>query len=282
MALDFVATIYSGPNLTGISRILAGGDSHRSDGDDGPELMGAGLWHALQSNELSTSAFTDANVIVFKNDDYSGPFSQATLPKGGGVAYWNCAGEIGSVYAVATNRLGEKEIRQSARQQLEAQWISFLDQKLGGTPASREGGPAISWQAFPRDIEYLDPALVYLRITQALNISIEWWWDYAASMTYHLFPFIDNLGHVRVWGARWAIWVEDGAKQGKIEQQLASQVESGLGQLEAQVNAKLAALDGFGALREVYMLPGNQVGATGAIGTFNGDTNDDATIVVVL
>jgi hypothetical protein len=281
MALDFVATIYNGDNRTGLSRIIAGGQSHRSDGDDGNELMAAGFWYSVESVQLSTSARTDANLILCMGGDYSGPFVQVTLAKGGGVAWWDTWGNIGSAYAVATNRTGEREVRLSAREQLEAQWISFLDQELSGTQASREGRPLITWQAFPRGISFLDETLVYLKVHQSLHISIDWWPDYAASMTYHLLLYVDGAGHVRVWGSRWALWVENGAKEGRIRDRLRPRVMAGLGELQSQVNARLAAFDGIGSVREVYLLPGNQVTIPGT-GALTGDTNDDATIVVVL
>lgn len=279
MALDFVATVYSGDNATGLSRMLGGGRSHRSDGDDGSELMNTGFWHAVQSVRLSTSADTDANLLLIANDDYSGQFVQLTLSKGSGVGFWDTWGNVGSLYAVATNRRNEKEIRQSVRQQLGAQWIAFLDAKLANTPGSREGDPLITWQAFPHD-QYLDQSLVYLVVRQALNISIDWWPDYAAAVTYHLLPYVDGAGHVRVWGARWGMWVEGGLKNGKIADALRPAVISGLGELEGQVNSRLALLDLLGSVKEVYILPGNQVNVPGN-GVISGDTNDDATIVVV-
>lgn len=286
MPLSFVAIIFNGDNRTGLSRIIGGGQSHRSDGDDGNELMAAGFLfsgHSIESVQLSTSVNTDANLILCMDPRYSGPFVQVTLAKGGGTAWWDTWGNIGSAYAVATNRTGETEVRLSAREQLEADWIRFLDQELDGTQASREGGPLITWQAFPR-LSFLDETLVYLKVHQSLHISIDFWPDYAASMTYHLLPYVNSAGRVRVWGSRWAIWVEGGLKAGTIMDRLRPRVMAGLGELESRVNASLAALDsviGSVRVREVYLLPGNQVTLPGT-GALTGDTNDDATIVAVL
>lgn len=281
MSLDFAATIFSGDNGTGISRVIAGGNGNRSDGDDSNELIPAGLWRNIQSFQLSTSSETDANIVFCKWNDYSGPFAQVALGKGGGLGLFDCSGTIGSVYTVATHRNGENEIRQSARQLLEAQWIAFLDAKLANSQASRVGGPTIRWRAFPR-IDFLDQKLVYVEIHQPLHIAIDWWPDYAASITYHLFPFVDAAGHVRVFGARWGFWVEDGAKKGKISDALRPKVSSGLGQLVNKVNTALFQFDALGKVREVYLLPGNQVGVGAGDAAFSGNADSDATVVVVV
>lgn len=281
MPLDFAANIFTGPNGTGSMRLVGAGGGTRYDSDNGLELMYAGFFEQVRSVQLSTSSRTDANFLIFSTDGFSGSFAQLVLPKGGGTILGNCGGfKTRSLATIATRRTGETEIRRSARQDLQQPWIDFLDVAMAGK-AKRVGLPAIRWLAFPTS-PGLDPGLVYLMISQALEVDVPYWpIHYAASLSYVLLPFIDGAGRVRMWGARYSYWVESGVMHDKVEQALEPKVKSGLGQLVTKVNNNLAQFDALGKAREVYLLPGNQV-AIGGQTVILGNADDDATVVVVI
>jgi len=197
-----------------------------------------------------------------------------------GASLWNTTGHAGSMLLVASKKPGKSETRISFREQFLTQWDTFLDDKLSGTQASRVGDPTLTWEMFPANISYLNPGLTYLKIYQPLHISMPWYWpDYSASMTYHIYLYIDGNHHLRGWGARWECWVEGGAKNGKIHDSLDPQVAAGLSALQDKVNAQFQLLDLLGPLSDVYYLPGNQVTDV-ATGSAIGHTTDDITIVV--
>lgn len=282
MPLDFAANIFTGPNGTGSMRLVGAGGSTRYDSDNGLELMYAGFFEQVRSVQLSTSSQTEANFLIFSTDGFSGSFAQLVLPKGGGSIVRNCGGfKTRSLATIATRRGGEKEIRRSARQDLQKPWIDFIDVAMAGK-ASRDGPPSIRWLAFPTS-PGLDPGLVYLMISQALVVDVpKWPFDYAASLAYVLLPFIDGAGHVRVWGVMSSWWVESGLVHDKVEQALKPKVISGLATLVTKVNNNLMQFDALGKAREVYLLPGNQVGPTSGETIILGNADDDATVVVVI
>ena len=280
MSLEFSGSLYSGDNRTGTSYLVGVGSHQRYGTVAASELQNRGLYANIHSVDLYTTAEATANVILLQNDDYSGAFAQVSDAKGAGDAWWHSNGHIGSVLLVAGNRKGENETRLSFRDKFLSQWDSFLDSKLSGGRASREGDPTLTWEMFPTSVSHLDSHLTYLKIYQPLHIHMPWYWpDYSANMTYHVYLYLDGNRHLRAWGARWAWWVESGAKSGKIGDQLGPQVSAGLGALQDQLNQQFALVDLLGPLNDVYFLPGNQTTPLGT-GGISGNTNDDITIVV--
>ena len=189
-------------------------------------MIGSGLYANIHSADLVTTAEADGNLVFLKNDDFSGAFAQVSDAASTGDAWWNINGHIGSVISVAGNKKGKKETRLSFRDQFLNQWETFLDGKLAGSRASRQGEPTLTWEMFPVGISSLDPNHTYLKIYQPLHISMPWpFSDYAASMTYHIQLFVDGNHHLRAWGQRWAWWVESGIKSGHIGDSLGPQVQ---------------------------------------------------------
>jgi hypothetical protein len=280
MALAFSGFLYSGDNRSGYSMLVGVGKADRYNPIHAYQLSNAGLYAHIESVELLTTQDAGANLVMLKNDDFSGPFAQVSDARSGGDWWWDVWGHIGSVLLIAGNKQGKNEIRVSFRDQFLDQWKTFLDNKLQGGRASREGDPTLTWEMFPESISYLDPNLAYLKVYQPLHISMPWYWsDYAASMTYHIYLYIDGGRHVRAWGARWAYWVESGAKAGRIGDELGPQVSDGLGTLQDQLNQPLRSLDALGSASDVYYLPGRQLASIGT-GGIGGNTVDDVTIVI--
>ena len=98
-------------------------------------------------------------------------------------------------------------------------------------------------------------------------------------MTYHIYLHVTGEGQVRARGARWAYWVESGAKSGRIGEELGPQVRDGLTTLQDELNAMLRSFDGLIRATDVYLLPGYQVTPLGTAGMV-GNTTDDITIVI--
>jgi hypothetical protein len=281
MSLEFSGFLFAGTNRTGQSLLVGVGRGNRYSPIRADQLKNSGLYGTIGSAEIITSALADGNLVFLKNDDFTGPFAQLTDARSAGDWWWNLTGHIGSALLIAGNKQGTKETRVSFRDQFFNQWTTFLDNKLAGGRASREGDPTLTWEVFPASVDSLDPNLAYLKIFQPLHIHMPWYWsDYAASMTYHVFLFPTGDGHLRAAGVRWAYWVEGGAKSGQIASELEPQVRDGLGSLQDQINQQFQLLDGLlGTVTDVYYLPGRQPQNTGT-GGLTGNTVDDVTIVI--
>lgn len=280
MSLDISGKLYSADNRTGTTMFIGVGHNHRYTPISSDLLKSYGIYAHIESVELFTSGLADANLVMLKNDDYSGAFAQVTDARSAGDVWWDTWGHIGSILLVSGNKKGTNETRLSFRNIFLNQWNTFLDNKLSGTQASREGDPTLTWEMFPANVSHLDPNLAYLKIYQPLHISIDWWPDYSASMTYHIYLYASGDHHLRAWGARWAWWVEGGAKSGKIGDKLGPHVSGGLGTLQDQLNTQLQGFDGLlGNVTDVYYLPDAQTAATGT-GGVTGNTVNDVTIVI--
>ncbi|MBW4028412.1 MAG: hypothetical protein HIU93_13580 [Acidobacteria bacterium] len=280
MSLEFAGFLYSGDNRTGQSMLVGVGHTDRYNHISAAQLTSSGLYANIHSVELITTSEADGNLVLLKNDDYSGPFAQVSDAQSAGDVWWSCWGHIGSVLLIAGNKKGTSEHRISFHDQFHDKWTSFLDAKLQGKKASRQGDPTLTWEMFPANVSYLDPNLAYLKIYQPLHITMPWYWpDYAASMTYHIYLYVTGDHHLRAWGARWAYWVEGGAKSGKIADELMPEVRDGLQSLQDQVNQALTLTDLLGPITDVYYLPGRQPNRI-ATGGISGATTDDVTIVI--
>jgi hypothetical protein len=280
MSLEFVGFLFSQDNRQGQSLLVGVGHGDRYNPIRSDTLHNRGLYANIHSVELDTTVEADGNIVLLQNDDFSGSFFQMSDAPSQGDEWWHTWGHVGSVLLVASSKQGSSETRLSFRDQFLNQWDSFLDAKLQGGRASREGDPTLTWEMFPANVSYLDSNLAYLKIYQPLHIHMPWYWsDYAASLTYHIYLYVNGDHHVRVWGARWAYWVEGGLKSGKIADQLEPQVKAGLSALQDQLNQQFAGLDALGTVSDVYYLPGRQTESLGT-GALTGNTNDDITIVI--
>ncbi|MGN6602958.1 MAG: hypothetical protein ACTHK8_10940 [Ginsengibacter sp.] len=280
MSLDISGLLFSADNRMGSVFLVGVGHNHRYSHVSADLLRTIGLYAHIESVELFTSAKSDANLILLKNDDYSGAFAQVKDARSGGDVWWDVFGHIASLILVSGNKQGTSETRLSFSSIFQGQWNTFLDNKLSGTQASRVGNPTLTWEMFPENVTYLNSSLAYLKIYQPLHISIDWWPDYSASMTYHVYLYADSNHHLRAYGARWAWWVEGGAKSGKIGDQLGPKVSEGLGELQTQLNTQLKGFDEvLGHVTDVYYLPGTQTTPT-STGSLIGNTSSDVTIVI--
>ncbi|MFC5742163.1 hypothetical protein [Dyella tabacisoli] len=279
MSLYALATLFNGPNQTGSSRMLGLGASDRYRPDGPIDLLTAGLYNFVTSGSLICSD-ADLNLVLFQNDDFSGSFFQLSKSRdSGNASYWH-TGPAASALVIASNRRNTTETRLSYSDLFRGEWDSFLDGKLAGTAVSREGEPLLTWRMFPTNDQWLDAGRTYLRIHQPLHVHLDWWPDYSASMDYHLVLYVDGNHHLRCWVADWECWVDGGAKNGRIHSSLDPQVAAGMPELQNQINGRLSQLDGLGAVKDVYYLPGRQLASIGT-GTLGGNTSDDVTIVVV-
>jgi hypothetical protein len=277
MALEFAGTLFASENKTGRSLMLGLGHDHRYSPVTSGELMGSGLYKKIRSVQLLTTDQAAGNLVLLSGDDFSGSFTQFTNATLFGDAWWNPGGDghVRSAILVAGNRKGKTEFRLSFREKFLNQWESFIDDKLAGTGASRNGKPTLTWEMFPASISALHPASIYLKIHQRLNIDTPFA-EYAAAIAYHIHLFVNGQHHLRAHGSRWAYWVERGIKSGHIGDNLEPQVRSGLPTLVQQVNEKLLELSTV-SISGVYYLPGKQLTAA-VTGVLAGHTNDDVTI----
>ena len=157
-------------------------------------------------------------------------------------------------------------------------WREVVDQMMGSGGSHREGDPWITWKMWPRNQEYLAPALCYVTIHQNLHIAVPAWADYKASISYDIWLYLERgYPHGHVW--RWSYWVESGVKADEIAERLEPKVIRGGHALNERLAYKIHALPpiGFG---DLYFLPGNQV-STPETGTIVSDIGvRDVTVVL--
>lgn len=288
MSLSMISSVFTGTNQTGTSRVFGVGTSSRYNAVTASEMVSGSIHSNLSSATVFNSSVVDATVLLFRPivpwismGNFNGLFAQLSNRKGGGSELdvnsfpGGFDNTVTSMLLVAANRSGE--IRLSFRDLFLNQWRTTLDSQLAGSEARRDGDPTLTWEMFPEGISHLSSSRMYLKIHQPLRIELSWWPDYDASITYHIFLFLDGSNRLRGQVHRWAYWVEGGIKSGGIANQLEPQVISGMNTLNAQLGAQLNALS-F-SFSDLYYLPGRQL-SPAATGVTTGNTFSDVTIVL--
>lgn len=292
MSLSVLGLAYQHVNEGGLARLYGVGTNERYRVEHETDLQNQSIDLAVSSVLLSPSSTADNTMLLFGAPgfpswwsspfgDFAGSFVQITNPRGSGhdvaqnvPGWFNDATR--SLLLVAANR--GTEFRVSFRDIFLNEWTSTIDDQLSGSQATREGDPTLTWMAFPRGVSYLDEHDIYLRVHQPLHISIDWWPDYEASVTYDLALYLDGGGHLQGYVRRWAYWVESGVKSGSIGDRLKPKVIAGMDTLNEKLAQKLGAFSGF-AFKGLYYLPGRQL-SRAAEGQLSGATTDDVTIVL--
>jgi hypothetical protein len=286
MSLSFLAAGYEHVDHGGALRLFGVGQSARYNPIH-ESLLGQLSFDAILSSiDVWPSSVATANAILFANSsnvlplnlgDFNGDFRQVVAQKNGAEDFANMP-EYGfndrtrSLLLVNTSRA--PEFRVSFRDVFLDTWNQTIDAKLSGSQASRKGDPLMTWAAFPVATSYLSPDHIYLQITQSLNVSIDWWPDYDASFTYHLFLYLDGAHKLRGHCQRWSAWVEGGIKHDGIVSALWPKVVDGVSTIDQKLNDSLAALPSF---KDFYYLPGRQLGPVSGVG--QGNTWEDVTLV---
>jgi len=289
MPISVLSIVYTGNHQSGSGQILGVGATPRYNRFPSSEMLSMGIHQNLSSATVFSSSRADATVILFAPilpflpmPDYAGRYMQITNRRGSGSEYdVNLFSSHGfnnmatSALAVAPYR--GSEVRLSFRDLFLQRWRDIIDDELTGG-ARRDGDPVLTWEMWPSGISYLDSNRCYLKVHQNLDIEIHCWPDYEASITYHIYLYLDGSGHLHGHVARWAYWIEGGAKADDIEDELAPAVISGMGTLNAELAAQLGAYSSI-TCTDLFYLPGNQVSRP-PTGVRTGFTTDDVTIVV--
>jgi len=287
MSVSVLSTIFEHANRGGDARLLGVGNSQRYHAFPASDLQWIDMYRRISSASLFGAANADP-ILIFVDTNpfqwldlggYTGRFLQLGN-SGSGERVVNLTDHgfndrTSSLLMLAGGR--GTEFRVSFRDRFLDTWREVLDNELAGSEASRDGDPILTWEMFPQGISHLNPSLTYLKIHQSLDIALNWWPDYKASITYHIFLHATG-GNLRGWVQRWAYWVEGGSKSDDIAEALEPKVISGMNTLNDNLNTRLSAFDGFG-IDDVYYLPGRQLSATD---TKTGWTTEDVTIVLQL
>jgi hypothetical protein len=287
MSLSYTAVGYEHINKGGASRLFGVGQDARYNPIPESRLGQLSFDATMSSVLVNASSVSVANVILFSNSvlawlsvgDFAGDFVNIGAPKGGAAHFENLT-DYGfndrTRSAILVNTSKGPEYRVSFRDKFLDTWNTTIDGELGGD-ASRKGDPLMTWTAFPEGISYLSSDQIYLEISQRLNINIDWWPDYDASITYHLFLYLDGAGKLQGYAQRWSAWVEGGVKTGEIWDKLWPKVGSGAKTINAKLTESFKTLPAF---KGFYYLPGRQLGPT--TGVDSGGTWDDVTLVFEL
>ena len=296
------SNLYEHANFSGRSQSYGLAHGLRYHLTRGSDLSNVNLLYKISSADLRHSSSKDVSLILFDDNywgfftDFTGSFLQmaSRVSSESSVTINNLANHgfndrTGSLLLVARNKVNQYDFRYSFRDMIYETWIDKIDEELKDSKAKRKGEPSLTWELWPLNTSYLDRYHRYLKIHQPLKIVLDWWPDYYASITYHLYLYLDNAGKVRGYVARWAYWVEDGSKSSEIAGQLEPKVISGMNTINQELSTKFNDLDQelsntFGSnykFRELYYLPGRQLSFDpGEI--VKGSTFEDITIVVVL
>ena len=288
MSLSFLAVGYDNEIFKGGQQALFGiGNAARYNAIGEQQLADLSFDRVMRALWLNPSNTAAATAIVFTDDifgtgpdlgDFAGRYLQIQsqpAPAGNGnrvlLEDFQLDRLVRSVLLVNAGR--GTEFRISFRDTFLQTWNTTLD-GLMGSQASRTGDPLMTWAAFPEGIQFLDPSQIYLRITQALNINLDWWPDYDASVTYYLFLFVDGSGRLQGFVQRWETWVEGGIKSSEISDKLAAKAQAGMDTIDATLAANFAALP---SVKDLYYLPGRQLAPFNLVE--EGSTLDDVTLV---
>ncbi|HKO58065.1 MAG TPA: hypothetical protein VJ276_19515 [Thermoanaerobaculia bacterium] len=286
-----MAQLFAGANQTGVNIVEVTGASQRYEKTRASELISNGLWRQISSTSVFVPPAGATSLICFGFPfapgllpDFTGQFVQFTNLAGSPVLNRNLSSSAfdnQTESALLVKQARAFEVRLSFRALFLTQWRTVIDAQLSGTQASRDGDPILTWEMFPAAISGLDPLLKYLKITQGLDIAIDGWWDYKASLTYWLLLSLDSGGTLQGFVARQSFWVESGIKHNGIVAALAPQVSAGAGVLNIQLASALSAATAGFTFTDLYYMPGNQTGAP-ATGVITGFTTQDVTIVLQL
>ena len=292
MSVSGMAQLFAGANQSGINIVEVTGATQRYELTRASELFNNGLWKQLSSASVFVPPLGATSLICFGFPfappgffpDFAGQFVQFTNLAGSPVLNKNLSASAfdnQTESALLVKQARAFEVRLSFRSLFLKQWKTVIDAQLSGTQASRDGDPILTWEMFPKGISGLDPLLRYLKITQGLDIAIDGWWDYKASLTYWILLSLDSGGTLQGFVARQSFWVESGIKHDGIVAALAPQVSAGAGVLNIELASALTKATGGFTFTDLYYMPGNQTAAP-ATGVFTGFTTQDVTIVLQL
>lgn len=291
MPISVLSSVYTGNNQSGSAQLLGLSGTPRYNQISSSMMLNMSIYQALSSATMYSSSSADATLILFAPflpfppmPDYFGQFMQITNRRNSGseldvdrFSDYGFNNIATSALVVAPNR--EAEVRLSFRDIFLERWRTVIDGELSGG-ARRDGDPTLTWEMWPSGISYLESSKMYLKVHQNLIIELHCWPDYDASITYHLYLYLSGTGRLRGYVARWAYWIEGGAKADEIEDQLAPAVISGMDTLNNELEAQLDAYSSIN-FSDLYYLPGDQVSRP-ATGVHTGYTTSDVTLVVTL
>jgi hypothetical protein len=249
------------------------------------EFLGAGVSGAVSSVRVLPGPGAPA-LILFQDQSpfasFDGVFMQFTnasqeifdLDLAGDLAAFN--NKASSMLVVQTQL--DPEFRFSFAEKVVPEWNNFLDDTLP-SDVERVGDPSVRWVAFPENDEHLNPDRIYVRIKQNLNVVLENWSDYDATISYWV-RFRADGGKAVASVAKWAYWVEGGIFSGAIADELEPKVKNGATDLKDKLNTALGAVPS--GVAAVYMLPGNQVTQIdeGFLNVHWSSSRGDATVVI--
>ncbi|MFX0043742.1 MAG: hypothetical protein ACFE8L_12595 [Candidatus Hodarchaeota archaeon] len=256
------------------------------------DLMNVNLYKKISSAKLWESLTGQPRLILFYTSemfwvsDFNGSYLQITNPFDSGydvevdhLSHYNFNDLTTSLFLVNTNTVNQLDYRLSLRDLFLDRWKEGIDEILGNK-AKRVGDPILTWEMWPIGISYLDPNRCYIKVYQYLEIEVPDWFNYDASIKYHIYLYLDNSGRIRGYAARWAYWVESGIFSGKIARELEPKVISGMDKINEVLSTTLEEYSGY-SLCDLYYLPGRQLDYIPSQ-VRQGSTHDDITIVAVL
>ncbi len=248
-------------------------------------LQGSGLYQEISSFKFD-EVHPDRRVttILFRENDFEGDFVAFLGEKPGR--------EIPSLGAYNFNDATASilMIRHSSSEHLpiplgvvlRAQATDVVDQELKqavqsrGIGVSRRGELVFTWEMRPHFAQY--KMLVQIDIPITVEISL--WFDYDASVSFFIYPYLDGQNRLRGRVAYVKGWVEGGILSSSISSQLKSAVTSAsvTGRIEQELNDVLENLD-YQAWEDFYLMPGEA--PLYRWQDYAGNTRDDVTLVLV-
>lgn len=290
MCIDFLSLVFADPELKGRTVFYGLENDQRYYHENSVNLMNRGIYKQISSAMLFGSLGCYAGLIFFDNmhfgilpaGEYNGSFIQITNPLSSGsfvnvnkLADYKFDDKTASL--IGMKSYSHIPVRLSFRDLFYEKWIETIDRELG-SDAERRGEPLMTWEMWPQGVPGLNSQQCYLKIHQPITILVPCWWDYKASITYHIYLFLDANGSLRGRCARWAYWIEGGVKHGQIESRLAPKVINGAAKLTERIGEELEEISAL-KFADIYYLPGRQL-AFPSPQIITGNTLDDVTLVL--
>lgn len=289
MSLTMLSAVCKDDDLRGLGIFYGMGHNQRYYHESSSDLINRGIYRNLSSSIVWESHSIDATLILFDNFnlpfpgllDYQGRFLQLTNIKNSGspveldhFSNYSFNDKAASILTVSSGSI----LRFSFRDLFYDQWITQIDAALEPNNVWRRGEPVMTWEMWPNNISYLNSSKRYLKIYQPIRIGIAAWPDYDASITYHIYLYLDANGKLCGSCARWGYWVESGIKSGQIASRLEPSVRDGADTLSTVLNEQLVDYEAL-KFSDLYYLPGRQLDYPSP-SILTGSTYDDVTIVL--
>lgn len=225
------------------------------------------------------------SLYVFERDaaDQAGSFWQSHVGHGAGGWAWSTIHHLPDIHsALAWERPDNESVMDLSAAANNPIALNVIDGLLSGG-ASRRGAVRtsyVTWANVPSGIRDGNPGRhqpweLLATINIDFHISTPWYCsDADGTITYYIFFFIDEGGHLRANVEGWSFHYDGGGPfcTGEISSRLRTAVSGGMGTVQDEINLGISLFAGSRRFSMLYFLPGHGARSGGAFHD-NADNN---------